>query len=593
MIKITQILFLCCFFSSFIHSQFIDNFDDGDFTANPTWQGDTENFIVNNNLSLQLNAPEAGTSTLFTPYTLTADFTWSIQLNMDFSPSNNNNLTCYFMVDNSDIGAASGYFFQIGENLSEDNLKIFRISNGVPEDEPLAQGQTAALATDPAFLNLRMERVDGLWSVFTSYEEGGIPAFELSFFDDTYDFVSDAFWVLNPKYTSSNSDAFYFDDISALAFSPDVTPPVVSNFSVVSANQLEISFDEALNLSVIQESNFGLDPSINIENIDFTSISDNVILITFTENFSSGIIYTFSVSGVTDLNENISTNESFTFSVSEAPALGDILINEVLFNPLTGGSDYIEIISVTDKLLNLEGLVIANLDKQETSVLEGEILLEPGEIVCISEDISQTISTYEPVDFNLIENNLPSFNLDEGNFSLLLADGTVLDSFDYSEDFHLSLIDNPKGVSLERIFTDLETLPENFVSGVASTNFGTPGYENANARDGSAGVDEILNLETEVFSPNGDGDTDQLIMRLQFPDNSFLTTIEIFNIQGQKIKTVVNNQLTAQMDIVVWDGTLDDGGKAPIGHYIVFLKAFRESGETLNDKKHVKLLDFF
>lgn len=593
MIKFAQILCLCCVFSSFIYGQFNDNFNDGDFTNAPTWLGDTDNFTVNEDFKLQLNAPEAGTSSLYTPYSISADFTWKIELNMDFSPSNNNNLTCYFMIDNPDPALADGYFFSIGENLSEDNLKIFKITDGIPDSEPLAQGQMGALAVEPAILNLRMERVEGLWTIYTNYENGGIPSFELSFFDDTYDFITDAFWVLNPKYTSSNSNAFFFDNISAEVFAPDVTPPVVSSFSVASSNQLEIFFDEAVDQSTITEANFGLDPFTTIDQIDFIGTSDNRVLITYAENFMSGIEYTFAVFSITDLNENTSTSESFTFSVSEAPTLGDILINEVLFNPKTGGSDYVEIINVSDKLLNLEGLIIANLDKEESSTLESEILLAAGDIVCISEDTTMTIATYEPANYYLVENNLPSFNLDEGNYSLVLNDGTVLDSFDYSEDFHISLLDDPKGVSLERIFTDSETIPENFVSGVASTNFGTPGYENANFRNGSATTEDVLNLENDVFSPNGDGQDDQLIMRLNYPDNSYLTTIEIYNAQGQKIKTVVNNQLSANMDIVIWDGTLDDGGKAYIGHYIVVLKAFRENGDTLNDKKHIKLLDFF
>jgi hypothetical protein len=593
MFKFMQILCLCCLFSSFIQGQFIDNFDDGNFSDNPTWLGDTENFIVNSNNRLQLNATDAGTSTLHTAYSLTADFSWTIELSMDFSPSNNNNLSCYFMIDNNDPSIANGYFFSIGENLSEDNLKIFKMTDGIPDAEPLAQGQISALATDPAFLNLRMERVEGLWSVYTSYAENEIASFELSFFDDTYDFIADAFWVLNPKYTASNVENFAFDNISAQIYTPDITPPTVSNFSIISANQLEVSFDEAIDAGIIQESNFELDPNIAIDNITFTGTSDNQVLLTFTENFSSGVDYTLTVNGISDLNGNISSIEAFSFSVSEAPVKGDLLINEVLFNPFTGGSDYIEIISVSDKLLNLEGLVIANLSKNEFAVLEGEILLEAGDIVCISEDTLSTIMTYEPVNYYLVENNLPSFNLDEGNYSILLPDATILDSFDYSEDFHLSLLDEPKGVSLERIFTDSETIGENFVSGVASTNYGTPGYENANARDGSATTEDVLNIDNDVFSPNGDGQEDQLIMRLNYPENSYLTTIEIYNTNGQKVKTLVNNQLSASMDIVSWDGTLDDGGKAYIGHYIVVLKAFRENGDTLYDKKHVKLLDFF
>ena len=592
--KYLQILCLCCFLSPLMYGQFTDSFDDGDFTTNPTWQGDIENFKVNEIFQLALDAAEAGTSNLFTSYDLSADFTWEIDIVMDFSPSANNKLACYFFIDNQDPGLANGYFLEIGENLSEDNLKFFRISDGIPDTEPLAEGELGALAVKPAVLSVRIERIEGLWSVYTSYVIDEIPTLELSFFDETYDFVTEGFWVLNPKYTSSNTTNFTFDNISAKEYEPDANAPQLTSGQVISTNMLELVFDEALETAGVSNASFGLDPNIAINSFEFIGTSANKIQLTYAENFSSGINYQLAINDIVDISGNAAPELTYTFSVSEKPIAGDLVINEILFDPLVNGKDFVELLNVSDKLLNLEGMQISNTDKvNNISTIEGEITLEPGEIIAFSEDILSTIEDYQPVDFRLQENDLPSFNQDMGNVTLFTEAGELIDSFNYTEDMHISLLSNTKGVSLERVFAESASVEANFTSGVKSTNFATPGYENANSRDGSATFDGVLNVENDVFSPNGDGDEDQLIITLNFPDNSYLATIDIYNINGQRIKSLINNQVTAPMDIVRWDGTLDDGGKAYVGHYIVVLKAFRTDGETLYDKKHIKLLDFF
>jgi len=591
--KYLQILCLCCFLSPFIHGQFSDSFDDGDFTNNPTWQGDTENFIVNEVFQLALNAEEAGNSSLYTAYNLTKDFTWEIDLVLDFAPSANNNLRSYFLIDSSDPSLANGYFLEIGENLSEDNLKIFRVIDGIPDADPLAEGQAGELAIKPAILNLKIDRVEGLWSIYTSYEIDEIPTLEVSFFDDTFDSLTEGFWILNPKYTSSNINRFTFDNIVAKEFEPDTAAPTLTNAKVVSENQVELSFDEAIELSVLTNTSFGLQPNISLVSFENVGSSMNKILLTYSDDFSSGVDYLLTVNDIEDSSGNKANELTYTFSVSVGVELGDVVINEILFDPLVGGSDFIEIINISEKLLNLKGLMIINSASGNSSEVQSEVLLEAGGIIAFSEDVTSTIANYEPIDFNLITNDLPAFNKDMGNVSLMNENGVIVDSFDYREDMHVSFLDNTKGVSLERIFAESSSEEDNFSSGVKSTNFATPGYKNANSRGGSVTFDGVLNIENNVFSPNGDGNEDLLFMTLNFPDNSYAATIDIYNINGQRIKSLVNNQLSAAMDIVTWDGTLDDGGKAYVGHYIVVMKAFNETGDTLAAKKHIKLLDFF
>ena len=62
---IALLLLICSAFG-----QTTETFSDGDFTTNPTWQGNTSEFIVNASGQLQLNNSIAGTSYLSIPHGL-------------------------------------------------------------------------------------------------------------------------------------------------------------------------------------------------------------------------------------------------------------------------------------------------------------------------------------------------------------------------------------------------------------------------------------------------------------------------------------------------------------------------------------------
>ena len=70
------IVFLSLSYSSY--SQLFEDFSDGDFTNNPSWEGDTSEFIVNSNLVLQLNAPSVTDTSFLSVETGTLDFSSNI-----------------------------------------------------------------------------------------------------------------------------------------------------------------------------------------------------------------------------------------------------------------------------------------------------------------------------------------------------------------------------------------------------------------------------------------------------------------------------------------------------------------------------------
>ncbi|MEI9935353.1 MAG: hypothetical protein WDM71_11020 [Ferruginibacter sp.] len=74
--------------------------------------------------------------------------------------------------------------------------------------------------------------------------------------------------------------------------------------------------------------------------------------------------------------------------------------------------------------------------------------------------------------------NLPSFNDDNGDVIILNMQGEIIDELSYDVGWQFPLIDNPQGVSLERIDYDAPTQSsDNWHSAATSAGYGTPGYK--------------------------------------------------------------------------------------------------------------------
>ena len=64
-------------------------------------------------------------------------------------------------------------------------------------------------------------------------------------------------------------------------------------------------------------------------------------------------------------------------------------MNEILFDPQTGGSDYLELVNVFDKILDLNQLVLASWDDEiahHETVGDAQRLILPGEYIVLTED---------------------------------------------------------------------------------------------------------------------------------------------------------------------------------------------------------------
>ena len=236
-------------------------------------------------------------------------------------------------------------------------------------------------------------------------------------------------------------------------------------------------------------------------------------------------------------------------------------------------------------------LRIRNAQKDEETTIEANITIRPMSYLAFSENVDELIQTYKPDSIqNIINQEIPSLNNDSGNVTLINPEGMTIDSFDYDEGMHYSLIDDTEGVSLERISASTNTTNrDNWTSAAESARFATPGYENSNNYALLGQDDFIVN---ERFSPDGDGFEDLMILSYNLEKTGFIANFKIYDAAGFVINQIATSELLGTQGIITWDGTNFDGIISNLGIYIVVGELFHPDGETKQVKKVVSLVEY-
>ena len=118
--------------------------------------------------------------------------------------------------------------------------------------------------------------------------------------------------------------------------------------------------------------------------------------------------------------------------IPDTAQVGEVLINEVLFDPFSGGSDYVEIVNNSNKSFDIYKYFIADFDNGLSNLkqIDQHFILGPGNFALFSEDSSQIIKDYptnNPQAF--IQMDIPSYPNDSATIYFLSPDSIVLNKF--------------------------------------------------------------------------------------------------------------------------------------------------------------------
>lgn len=372
-------------------------------------------------------------------------------------------------------------------------------------------------------------------------------------------------------------------------------PRLLRSFSPDSLSVLLV-FDEPVDSSdAAQTARYRFEPAIPVLAAEAQKPLFRTVLLRLSAPLQAGRIYALLVSGIGDCKGNRLAGQQVPAGRSGEAREGDVVINELLFNPRPNGADYVELYNRSDAIIDARSLYLSNRNSSGAltntkRLTEEPLALYPDDYLLLTEDVfalnrDYLVKSPERV-FRL--GGLPSLPDDSGAL-VLSTPGSITDELHYSRKWHFPLITEEEGVALERLDPGGPSQDaNNWHSAASSAGWGTPGYTNSQWR--TSFLEGSITIEPPVVSPDNDGYQDLLYIQSNFDAPGFVVNITIFNERGQPVRRLVQSALAGARNTWTWNGLDDSNRPLAIGSYIVLVDVINTEGKRELWKRAVTLI---
>ena len=518
------------FISTNIFAQFFDDFSDGDITTNPIWIGNIDSFIVNANYELQLNANDAGTSYISTASSVVDSTEWRFKVDINLSPSANNNISIFLVSDVSDItGDINGYYIKIGENLSDDGIDLYKKTGST--STKIIDG-TAGVVANGGLFNIKVIRDNsGNWEIFADDTGGENFVSQGTVFDNSI--TSSAYFGIFVKYTSTNTSNFKFDDIYVGNVLVDTIPASLTNLQVLNDTSLQLSFSERITQTSAENiNNYNVSIIGNPTSAQLQANQTDVLL-NFSQQFVSAQQYNLSISNIEDLEGNIASQIDTSFMFVEI-LQNDIVINEIMADPnpsvgLPVSEEWIEIYNTKDYDISTSGWKLVAGSSTKTLP---DFTISANSYLTICDDDS--LAYFQSFGDAISLATFPSLTNTGATISILDENDQIISTVSYTDDWYQDETKKNGGYTLERIdpLNNCSAMG-NWIASNASIG-GTPSTQNsvfANNQD---------TIPPSVISFSNDG-VNKLYITFSEEVDASLTNIANYQISPNSITNIIAN----------------------------------------------------
>jgi P pilus assembly chaperone PapD len=223
----------------------------------------------------------------------------------------------------------------------------------------------------------------------------------------------------------------------------DQTPPLFDSVTALDATTLELNFSEKITASsATEQQNYQISPDVGIQ---LVSAKENEVTLYLTSELRSGDTYEITVYNIKDVFGNTLSRDTkpLDYLRIDKAGPGDVVINEVLYNPGDGGdADFVELYNTTDNNFELSNWRIG--DSSSEATLPDQLQLPAKSYVVLTgvDRFARTVPNGRDV------SSFPSYNNNSGDAVYIQTNnGRTIDSLQYETSWGGSA----EGTSMERV----------------------------------------------------------------------------------------------------------------------------------------------
>jgi len=360
---------------------------------------------------------------------------------------------------------------------------------------------------------------------------------------------------------------------------PDLTPPVLTGASLTAPTEVTLQFDEGIDATTGNDAgNYTVYETATPANTTAVTAAlvqadPTKVVLTLAASIS-GVDHTVSVTGVEDLAGNPVAPGS-TAPIIE-PGEVNIVINEVMQNPYLmsdAEGEWFEVYNAGGDPVDMEGWTIKDAGTNSHVIANGgPLFVAPGEYAVFGVDA--TAMALVGVTLKYEYSGIALGNVDD---EIILEDGSLVE-IDRVEWDGGPLWPDPTGASMQYKGTGDNNDGANWQEAAiafGSGDKGTPGAANdLVSAVPDAGLTALRGNHPNPFNP--------LTRFAFFLEKDDQVSLQVFDLRGHLVKTVVDTRLTAgdYEGAYSWDGRDQAGRQVTSGTYLFRLKTGSGYEET-------------